>query len=71
MNGLSVNDWHDELNTERLKMEIVKTFEACISDNAIQRKRDRKTPGKSSSDFEKSTSKDLEDISTGRLRRRS
>jgi hypothetical protein len=39
-------------------------FEACISDNVMQRKRGRENPGKSSNDSEKSASKGLEDIST-------
>ena len=39
MNGFQVGDWHDELDPERLRMDIVKAFETCISDNALQRKR--------------------------------
>jgi hypothetical protein len=39
MNGLCVGGWHDVLNPERVRMEIVKAFEACISDNAMHRKR--------------------------------
>jgi hypothetical protein len=41
-------------------MEIVKIFEICISDNVMQRKRNRENPGKLSNYFEKSVSKDLE-----------
>jgi hypothetical protein len=36
MNGLCVGNWHDVLNPERLRMEIVKAFETCISDDAMQ-----------------------------------
>jgi hypothetical protein len=41
MNGLCVGGWHDVLNPERLRMEIVKAFDTCISDNAMQGMRDR------------------------------
>jgi hypothetical protein len=51
MNGLSVGGWHDVLDAERVRMEIVETFEACISDNAMQRK---ENPRISSSDPEES-----------------
>src|SRR6266536_3027618 len=60
MNGLSIGGWHDELDAERLRMEIVEAFEACVSDNGMQRKRGRENPGKSSSRSEKSASKGLE-----------
>jgi hypothetical protein len=59
INGLSVSNWHDELNTKRLKMEIVKIFKIYISNNVMQRKRDRKNLEKSSNHFEKNISKDL------------
>jgi hypothetical protein len=39
MNGLQVGDWHDELDPERLRIDIVKAFETCILDNALRRKR--------------------------------
>jgi hypothetical protein len=35
MNGLSVGTWDDQLDADRLRMDIVETFRACISDNAI------------------------------------
>jgi hypothetical protein len=41
LNGLSISDWHDVLDPERLRMEIVEDFEECISDNVMQRKRYR------------------------------
>jgi hypothetical protein len=41
MNGLSVGDWGDKLDAERLRLEIVDAFRACVSDGAI-RKRPRK-----------------------------
>jgi hypothetical protein len=41
MNGFSVGSWHDVLDAERLRVEIVEAFGACISDNAMQRKRGR------------------------------
>jgi hypothetical protein len=44
MNGFSIGSWHDVLDVERLRMEIVEAFEACISDNAMQQKRARKNP---------------------------
>jgi hypothetical protein len=54
MNGFFVGSWHDELDTGRLRMEIVKAFDAYISDNAMQRKRGRENPRKSSNDSGKS-----------------
>jgi hypothetical protein len=41
MNGLSVGDWGDKLDAERLRLEIVDAFRACVSDGAI-RKRPKK-----------------------------
>lgn len=35
MNGLSVGSWDDQLDADRLRMDIVEAFRACISDNAI------------------------------------
>jgi hypothetical protein len=45
MNGLSVGGWHDELDADRLRMEIVEAFQACISDNAMQPERGQVSPG--------------------------
>ena len=42
--------WDDKLDAERLRMEIVEAFEACILDNAIHKRED---PEKSSSDTQK------------------
>ena len=39
INGLQVGDWHNKLDPERLRIDIVKAFEMCILDNALQRKR--------------------------------
>ena len=41
MNGLSVGGWGDELDPDRLRMDMVEAFETCISDNALWRKNDR------------------------------
>jgi hypothetical protein len=41
MNGLSVGGWGDELDPNRLRMDMVEAFETCISDNALWRKNDR------------------------------
>jgi hypothetical protein len=41
MNGLSVGDWGDKLDAERLRLEIVDAFRSCVLDGAI-RKRVRK-----------------------------
>jgi hypothetical protein len=46
-------------------MEIVEAFEACISDNVMQRKRYQENPGKSSADSEKNASKSLEKVFQG------
>jgi len=47
MNGLSVGGWHDVVDPERPRMEIVEAFQASISDNAMQQKRGWENPGKS------------------------
>jgi hypothetical protein len=57
MNGFSVGGWHDVVDPERSRMEIVEAYQASISDNAMQRKGG---PEKSSSDSEGSTWKHLE-----------
>jgi len=62
MNGFSVGSWHDVVDPERSRMEIVEAYQASISDNAMQRKGG---PEKSSSDSEGSTWKDLEKGSRG------
>jgi hypothetical protein len=41
MNGLPVGGWGDELDPDRLRMDMVEAFETCISDNALWRKNDR------------------------------
>ena len=41
MNGLSVGGWGDELDPDRLRMDMVEAFETCISDNAVWQKNDR------------------------------
>jgi hypothetical protein len=41
MNGLLVGGWGDELDPDRLRMDIIEAFEICISDNALWRKNDR------------------------------
>jgi hypothetical protein len=48
------------LNPKRLKIKIVKTFETCISNNAIKRKRDRDNPRKLSKNSEENAWKNLE-----------
>jgi hypothetical protein len=48
----SVGGWHDVVDPERSRMEIVEAYQASISDNVMQRK---KGPEKSSSDSERST----------------
>jgi hypothetical protein len=35
MNGLPVGGWGDELDPDRLRMDMVEAFETCISDNAL------------------------------------
>jgi hypothetical protein len=62
MNGFSVDSWHDVIDPERLRMEIVEAYQASISDNVMQRKGD---PEKSSSDSEGNIWKDLENGSHG------
>jgi hypothetical protein len=62
MNGFSVGGWHDVVDPERSRMEIVEAYQASISDNAMQRKGG---PEKSSSDSEGSIWKDLEKGSRG------
>jgi hypothetical protein len=57
MNGFTVGDWDDRLDAERLRMEIVEAFEACISDKAIQK---RENSGKSSNGTQKSAWNGLE-----------
>jgi hypothetical protein len=57
MNGFSIGGWHDVVDPERSRMEIVEAYQASISDNAMQRKGGLE---KSSSDSERSTWKDLE-----------
>jgi hypothetical protein len=59
MNGLSVGGWHDVIDPERSRMEIVEAFQGSISDNVLQRKSDQENSRKSSSDSERSTWKDL------------
>jgi hypothetical protein len=49
INGFSVGSWHDVVDPERSRMEIVEAYQASISDNAMQRKGG---PEKSSSDSE-------------------
>ena len=41
MNGLLVGGWGDELDPNRLRMDMVEAFETCISDNALWGKNDR------------------------------
>jgi hypothetical protein len=36
MSGLSVGTWDDQLDPNRLRMDIVEAFEALIVDNAIR-----------------------------------
>jgi hypothetical protein len=48
------------LDIEYLKIKIIEIFKIYISDNAIQRKKNRENPGKLSNHSEKNTSKDLE-----------
>jgi hypothetical protein len=36
MNGLPVGSWHDIVDPERSRMEIVEAFMASIPDNAMQ-----------------------------------
>jgi hypothetical protein len=38
MNGLSVGGWDDQLDAERLRLDIVEAFRTCVSDNAIQKR---------------------------------
>ena len=35
MDGLSVGGWHDILDPQRLRMNMVEMFNACISDGAM------------------------------------
>jgi hypothetical protein len=49
-NGRSVGDWRDALDDERMRMEMVQGFQACILDNAM-----------SSSDSERGPLKGLEE----------
>lgn len=65
MNGLSVGGWHDIVDPERSRMEIVEAFQASISDNVLQRRRSGENTRKSSSDSEGSAWKDLEKGSHG------
>jgi hypothetical protein len=62
INGFSVGGWHDVVDPERSRIEIVKAYQANISDNAMQRK---EGPEKSSSDSEGNIWKDLEKGSRG------
>jgi hypothetical protein len=41
MNGLSVGGWGDELDPDRLRMDMVEAFETCICGNALWQKNDR------------------------------
>ena len=41
MNGLLVGGWEDELDPNRLRIDMVEAFETCISNNALWRKNDR------------------------------
>jgi hypothetical protein len=41
MNGRLVGGWGDELDPNRLRMDMVKAFETCISNNALWWKNDR------------------------------
>jgi hypothetical protein len=34
-NGHSVGDWRDALDDERMRMEMVQGFQACVLDNAM------------------------------------
>jgi hypothetical protein len=45
MNGFSVGEWRDKLDPDRLRMDMVEDFNACISDNALWRKGDPAEPG--------------------------
>lgn len=35
INGLSVSSWHDLLDPERLRIDIVEAFKTCILDSAL------------------------------------
>jgi hypothetical protein len=41
MNSLLVGRWGDELDPNRLRMDMVEAFETCISNNALWRKNNR------------------------------
>jgi hypothetical protein len=41
MNGLPVGGWGDELDPDRLRMDMVEAFETCICDNALWQKSNR------------------------------
>ena len=38
MMGFSVGGWEDKVDPDRVRMDLVEDFEACISDNALWRK---------------------------------
>ena len=40
MFGLSVGGWQDKVDPDRVRMDMVEDFEACISDNALWGKPD-------------------------------
>ena len=52
MNGLSVGGWHDVLDPERLRMDIVEAFETCISEKALQQTRRARNSGQLSNESE-------------------
>jgi len=35
MMGFSVGGWEDKVDPDRVRMDLVEDFEACISDNAL------------------------------------
>jgi len=53
MNGFYIGDWGERLDAEHLRMNIVEAYEACISDNTIQK---QENLSKSTSDSEKKNS---------------
>jgi len=45
MNGLHVGNWNDDLDAERLRIEVVQLFNSCIQDGSLTKIGKRKRSG--------------------------
>jgi hypothetical protein len=41
-NNLPIGGWHDVLDPERMKMELVDGLRACVESNAMEKHRDKR-----------------------------